>query len=263
MINQLKIGIKTIFLNLGMSLGKMTNKQKILEFLESVRPVRTHHELIRLGGNKDGGYLIPNDLADISTCFSPGVSDVANFEHDLSSRGIKCFLADYSVHEPPIKNRLFDFEKKFLGDKNNKIFMTLESWVKSKDPNGKDSILQMDIEGAEYAVLCNTPLETLNKFRIIVIEFHDLDTLFNRVGFEVINLAFARILKNFVVVHIHPNNTFPPLKYDGIAIPPIMEFTFLRRDRVRKISRKLSFPHRLDRSNVLKYKDYALPECWR
>ena len=43
-------------------------------------PVKTEHELIRIGGSKDGGYLVPNDLSGIQACFSPGVSDLADFK---------------------------------------------------------------------------------------------------------------------------------------------------------------------------------------
>ena len=261
-IKQLKNNIKKILLNQQIWIGKTTEKQKIVEFLELVKPIKTNHDLIRVGGDTDGGYLIPNDIENIDTCFSPGVDEVANFENDLTKRGIKCFLADYSVEKPPIKNVLFDFEKKYLGCKNNEMFMTLESWIKSKAPNKNDFILQMDIEGAEYPVICDTSSETLDKFRILVIEFHGLDSLFNRMFFDLIYLTFTKILKNFEVVHIHPNNYCNPIEYNEVAIPPFMEFTFLRKDRITQKGKNLSFPHKLDRANLAQYADFALPKCW-
>ena len=195
MIGHLKSNIKKFLLSQQIWLSKTTDKKQLLEFLDSVKPVRTNHDLIRIGGETDGGYLIPNDIEDINTCFSPGVSEIADFENDLTKRGIKCFLADYSVDAPPIENALFDFEKKYLGSKNNEIFITLESWIESKAPTKCDLILQMDIEGFEYPVIFDTSSEILNRFRILVIEFHNLDRLFNPIGFEFINLTFAKILK--------------------------------------------------------------------
>ena len=262
MINKLKNNIRRFLLNQQIWIGRTTEKQKILEFIELVKPIKTNHDLIRLGGDTDGGYLIPNDIDNIDTCFSPGVSEVSYFENDLTKRGIKCFLADYSVEKPPIKNILFDFEKKYLGSKNNEMFMTLESWIKSKAPNKNDFILQMDIEGAEYPVIFDTSSETLDKFRILVIEFHGLDSLFNRMGFELIDLTFTKLLKNFKVVHIHPNNCCKPIESNGIAIPPIMEFTLLRKDRITQTSKKLSFPHKFDRANIAQNIDFSLPKCW-
>jgi hypothetical protein len=120
----------------------------------------------------------------------------------------------------------------------------------------------MDIEGAEYPVICDTSSETLDKFRILVIEFHGLDSLFNRMFFDLIYLTFTKILKNFEVVHIHPNNYSKPIECNGVAIPPFMEFTFLRKDRITQKGKNLSFPHKLDRANLSQYADFALPKCW-
>ncbi len=261
-IAKLKHIAKTFLLSKNIRLSKTTDKQKLLDFLDLVKPINTNHDLIRIGGDTDGGYLIPNDVENIDTCFSPGVSEVADFEDDLTKRGIKCFLADYSVEAPPIKNDLFDFEKKYLGSKENEIFMTLESWVSKKAPSKSDFILQMDIEGAEYGVICDTSSDTFKKFRVLVIEFHGLDRLFDRMGFELIELSFTKILKNFEVVHIHPNNCSKPTECYGIIIPRVMEFTFLRKDRITQRSKSLSFPHKLDRKNVAKNADFALPKCW-
>ena len=242
--------------------GKSIEKQKIEEFLKLVKPIKTNHNLIRVGGDNDGGYLIPNDIENIDACFSPEVSNTSNFENDLTRKGIKCFLADYSVEKPPINNALFDFEKKYLGDINNEIYMTLESWVKSKAPNSNDFILQMDIEGSEHSIIADTPSEILNKFRILVIEFHRLDYLFDDMIFNSIDLTFKKILKNFEVVHIHPNNCIKPTECNGIIIPPYMEFTFLRKDRITKKNKKISLPHKLDMPNIASFNDFSLPDCW-
>lgn len=246
--------------NIRISSG--TDKYKLLEFLESVKPIKTNHDLIRIGGDSDGGYLVPNDIDNIGICFSPGVSDKANFEDDLTKRGIKCFLADYSVNSPPIKNALFDFEKKYLGPKEDEMFMTLENWIKIKAQKKSDFLLQMDIEGSEYGVIFDTSVDTFKKFRVLVIEFHELDKLFDKMGFELIHLTFMKILKDFEVVHIHPNNCQKPIECNGIFIPPVMEFTFLRKDRISQRSRDLSFPNKLDRKSVAENVDFALPKCW-
>ena len=243
-------------------IGESKKKQKIEELIKLLKPIKTNHNLIRVGGDTDGGYLIPNDIENISACFSPGVSDNANFENDLTKKGIKCFLADYSVEKPPKNNPLFDFEKKYLSDINNEMNLTLKNWVELKAPNQYDFILQMDIEGSEYPVIANTPEEVLNKFRILVIEFHGLDSLFDRVKFNSIELSFKKILKNFEVVHIHPNNCIKPTICNGIIIPPYMEFTFLRKDRITTKSNCTIFPHKLDRPNIASFNDFSLPKCW-
>jgi hypothetical protein len=258
----IKRTVRSLLWNNNIRLSRTIDKQKILDFLSLVRPVKTKHDLIRVGGDTDGGYLVPNDMENVEVCFSPGVSEVAHFEADLAKKGIKCFLADYSVQAPPISNVLFDFEKKYLGPAESDVFMTLEDWVRRKAPNKSDFILQMDIEGAEYGVIFDTSLETLKKFRILVIEFHELDSLTDKLGYELIYLTFMKILKEFEVVHIHPNNCIKPIQYGGTDIPPIMEFTFLRKDRVTHKSYARTFPHKLDKKNVANKGDFALPKCW-
>ena len=239
------------------------HRRRLSALLADVRPVSTGHRLIRVGGEGDGGYLVPDDLEGIAACFSPGVAGVADFESEMAHRGMRCFLADYSVDAPPIANPLFDFEKKFLGPVGNDVYMTLDSWVRRKAAGRDDLLLQMDIEGAEYEVLMSAPAELLGRFRIVVAEFHNLHGLFDRNAFKGIEAAFRRLLAQFEVVHIHPNNCFAPIVEGDIAIPPVMEFTFLRRDRVLRKGRATTFPHELDRTNVTERPDYPLPACWR
>lgn len=233
-----------------------------MSFLARVQPYETEHELVRLGGDADGGYLIPDDLVGIRYCFSPGVSTTSNFEADLARRGIKCFLADGSVNAPPIQDPLFDFEKKFLGPEQTDDFITLSDWVSCKVSDDSDLILQMDIEGWEYAVLANTPDHILDRFRIMVVEFHKLDRLCDSMGFDLINLTFGRLLRSFDIVHIHPNNGVPFTSYQDITIPPVMEFSFLRHDRTRRRIPSTSFPHALDFPNAPRKRDIVLPEVW-
>jgi hypothetical protein len=241
---------------------KATDKNMLTEFFNQIRPINCGYSLIRIGGESDGGYLIPDDLEGIKYCFSPGVGYSSDFEFDLAKRGIKCFLADNSVPGPVVSHSLFDFEKKHLGVVNNANQFTLEEWVKLKAPLGNDLILQIDIEGAEYPILLTVPESLLDRFRIIVIEFHDLRSLINSFGFQFIDTVFKKLLKNFEIVHIHPNNCLTPIEYEGYLIPSVMEFTFLRKDRIRTQTPANVFPHRLDRKTVKHLEDFALPKCW-
>lgn len=241
---------------------KGTPRADIARFLRSVFPVSTEHALIRVGGESDGGYLIPDDLIGVRTCFSPGVSDNAGFEEALAERGIRSFMADYSVQGPPVENALFHFEKKYLGSRNDESLTTLQSWVERNAPNESEMVLQMDIEGAEYAVLLSTPPEILKRFRIIIIEFHGVDTLAERRGLELISMAFERLLGDFDVAHAHVNNCAEVISYAGFDLPPVMEFTFHRKDRSRSRKPTLRFPHPLDQACVPGLKDVRLPFCW-
>jgi hypothetical protein len=187
---------------------------------------------------------------------------VADFELSLAERGIPCYLADYSIEQAPVQHPLINFEKKFLGLADNEVFTTLDAWVNQHAPDKTDFLLQMDIEGAEYDVLFDVSDDTLKKCRILVIEFHHLDRLIVAEGFRFLNLIFKKLDKYFKVVHIHPNNCAPAYKIGEFEVPPIMEFTFHRRDRFKEYHRISQLPHLLDFPNIPSLPNVHLPNCW-
>ena len=73
---------------------------------------------------------------------------------------------------------------------------------------------------------------------------------------------FDKILEHFYIVHIHPNNALEPLNYLDLEIPRLLEVSFLRKDRLNKLLRVSSLPHRLDKKNVDNKKDVELPHYW-
>ena len=259
----LKKFIKEIFLEQNITFGRVTPLEKLKTFLMNARPFNTNFPLIRIGSLNDGGYLVPDDLSGVAACFSPGVAKVADFENQITEKNIPCFLADYSVENPPFKNNLFDFERRFLGQKNNEKYMTLADWVHRKAPEIGDLILQMDIEGAEYSVLLDSDNELLKRFRILIIEFHNFEGLLHSRNFELINIVFQKLLKNFSVVHIHPNNFSATTCYHGYEIPSDIEYTFLRNDRILNSEQAIKFPHPLDaKNNPISKVDLDLPSCF-
>jgi hypothetical protein len=120
----------------------------------------------------------------------------------------------------------------------------------------------MDIEGSEYEVIMNMPQPLLRQFRVMVIEFHFLDKIFSRFGCLLLENVFTKILEDFYVVHLHPNNCCGSVTQHGIEIPRVMEFTFLRKDRARQTLPNRRFPHPLDGKNIPFNPPLNLPGCW-
>ncbi len=255
--------LRKILFKFNVNLIRTTEDTRLKSFFGLINPVVTDKELIRIGGDADGGYLVPDDLEGLSGCFSPGVAYTATFELEMAKLGIRSYLADYSVEASPVIHPLLDFEKKFIGIDTNDMYMTLSDWYATKTRvRGGDYILQMDIEGAEYEVLNSIDDVFLKNFRIMVIEFHNLHYLVDPAGFNLVEFSFKKILKNFEIVHIHPNNESQPLNYHGFEIPNTMEFTFLRKDRILQKSPNTSFPHPEDLQNFMDRDDFPLPKCW-
>jgi len=229
-----------------------TNAEDVKNLIRSLRPVLPHGvPLIRLGAKADGGYLVPDDLGEIEACFSPGVAGVSSFELDCANRGMKVFMADKSVDSPTEKHELFHFLKKFVGSSVNEDYTTLDQWVKDSLTNSEsDLLLQMDIEGFEWETILSVSDQLLNRFRIIVLECHYLEQLWNYHFFFICARVFQKILKGHCCVHIHPNNVVSSYSREGIEIPPGLEFTFYRRDRSRDFEAATIFPHPLDSDNT-------------
>lgn len=246
-----------------LGLVKRIETADVRDLIRKLRPMDCGIDLIRVGGQKDGGYLIPDDLEGIGYCFSPGVYKVSDFENAMADRGIKSFMADYSVDGPAITRPEFTFDKKFLSSYERGKYITLSSWKDRyiREYDG-DLILQMDIEGSEYEVLLTAPDQLLDQFRIMVIEFHYLDRLFDPLCFPLFSSCFERLLQYFYVAHIHPNNFSGSVKVDDVEIPEVMEFTLINKRRVLSAKPRLEFPHPLDVENKASVPALPLPKCW-
>ena len=261
---KLKLNKYKLF-ELGVYAQQMTAANRLSELIQSIRPQKTNHDLIRIGPDSDGGYLVPNDLQDIAVGFSPGVDTNSTFELDLLNRfGINSHLADYSVDGPASSFKPKSFIKKYLGTYNSEVFLTFDDWLEMQpeyQDNG-DFLLQMDIEGAEYATLLTLKEKNLKRFRIMVIEFHDIEHWSDPAFFNIVQSTIQKLLEEFVVVHNHPNNCCSLVNMGGVIAPRVFELTFLRKDRVKTLENRDNFPDVLDRPNLSSRPDLVLPESW-
>lgn len=219
-------------------INKVSSVEKISEVISMLAPVKSPYKMIRIGGTNDGAYLIPDDLNGIKMCFSPGVGHTNKFELELySNYDIKSATADASVDGLPEDSDGIYFIKKYIGNKDNDPnYISLSRWMSNfVDLNDEsDFILQMDIEGGEYDVLISEDIETLSKFRIIAIEFHNLELMLDRYGIELLESMLRKITSNFHPVYIHPNNVPGFFEREGVVIPRVLEVVFLRKDRFDK-----------------------------
>jgi hypothetical protein len=251
-----------LYLGFDLRISKATSNSDLENLISRMHPVKTDKDLIRIGSEKDGGYLIPNDLEGIEAIISPGVGNKQDFDLYFANKGVKVFMADASVDGPIENHSNFFFINFFLGALDNYKYISMETWCESIDiQKDADLILQMDIEGGEYEVLYNMPHDILNQFRIIIVEFHDLDMLWNKQFFSKFENSFLKLLDSHYIVHNHPNNCCPALKKDNIEIPPVLEMTFYRKDRAKKLGYVDKFPHKYD-VECTEQKPLVLPKFW-
>jgi len=244
------IRILTKYQNYSFEIRRSITRDRIIGFFNELHPANFGFELIRIGNDYDGGYLIPNDLVGVNKCISPGVGKSINFEKFLVTKyGIKSFLADPTVNisEPlpsAIKfhqiaighssetNQIIDMESGKRSDFNS---VTLERFInENTDSEEFDLLLQMDIENTEYLALLVSEPKILEKFRVMIIEFHSIPSIFEEKYFiEIIKPLFNKINQIFYVAHIHANNVAKPVKILNFKIPHGLEVTFHNRNRIK------------------------------
>jgi hypothetical protein len=253
--------LKALSESKGYTIQKLRNKADVYQLIEKLRPKQPLAPLIRLGPAEDGGYLLPDDLIGIEALFSPGVDQSSVFEQDCSNLGMAVHLADASVSGPADEIAgPWSFEKKFLGLADEAEFINFDRWVHRRSPGTTDLLLQMDIEGAEYDVIRSMSDDVLNRFRHMIIEFHDLHSLWQMTSQDKF-ASLNKILRTHTPVHIHANNCCPVKTLNDIDIPRVIEITFTRHNLTTdQLITKL--PHDLDRPNVKGKPDITLSEVW-
>lgn len=249
------------------------------EALNFLRPKPHPFELILLGPNNDGGYLVPDDLDGVAHCFSPGTQNRKGFEDALTTRfGITCHMADFASNEhefeTPLIPEMQTFVKKWIGPVADQNTLTLENWTAETlgqfSHEDGDLVLQMDIEGGEYGIIPFVSKELLQSFRIVIIELHGLTGLLDEHTFTTrIEPTLETLSERFTVVHAHPNNCCGVFTIPGTSfnMPKILELTLLRNDRFldkrRNDARPTSLPHRRDiRWNVPMKPPIHLSKAW-
>jgi hypothetical protein len=248
----------------------------ILDLLIQLRPLITDIQLTRIGPNEDGGYVVPDCFDGITTCFSPGVGPYANFEFDLQQKyKIGSHLVDGSVDGPPEGFFPLSFVKKFVSDHDDENNITMDTWVNSlANPDDNNLLLQMDIEGGEYPAFDGMSQETLKRFKIVVLEIHDVIRWMNADA-EKAEKFLSKLTMDHYVTWLSPNNNadfadlkfelaaLGPGKFGHLTLPDVIELSLIRKDCVKEVTGiQTQWPHPLDFPQNRHMPGVVLTEGW-
>jgi hypothetical protein len=187
---------------------------------------KTKNPKIRLGPEGDSGYIFEN-LGGYDMYVGAGVGNMECCKSDyevISHFNIPnyMFFDGTSVHGMPDDNPRFI--KKNIHFKNTDTTTNLTEELKWYS----NVLLKMDIEDGEWPWLLFADYDLLNKCKQIVIEMHFLmgaPDMYTKL------VCFTKLLKTHTLVHGHGNNHVPHyLTVDGVDIPGVTEFTFIRND---------------------------------
>ncbi len=224
--------------------------------------------MIRVGDQNDGGYVIPRELPDMDVLVSFGLGDNWSFERSLVKLKIvrDFYIFDHTISVPVFFNRFakrlltlpFNFkamkyrllvlaryliEFKLLRWKHVKKEITRDysdfkrtTLVEIAEQLRQSTLaLKIDIEGDEYLII-DQIISLSYRIPLLVVEFHETESM--RASFRE---ALEKLASNYKIVHAHCNN-FTGLSSDGI--PLTVELTFLRSDLVLTTQRVNSIPRK-------------------
>jgi hypothetical protein len=225
----------------------------------ALTPYAIPYPKVRIGRPYDGGYVVFNHkLNDVTSTYSYGINDDVSFELKYTAySNSPIHMYDHTIHGLPDSHPQFRFKKE-AGSCENIVNHVTENG----DRSARSLFLKMDIEGHEWDLFKNIPMNVLGGFQQIVVEFHNLEFLQNHC-FGFINMTqdemagvFERINSLFYLGHIHGNNC------GGIKeIPNTIECCYIRKDQVDQVPsvETIAYPlPGIDYPNNLNIPDYTL-----
>ncbi|CAH6418869.1 Hypothetical protein POVN_LOCUS593 [uncultured virus] len=205
------------------------------------------HDLIRVGKNYDGGYIVANGIT-YDHIIGGGILDDISFEVGMLDRnpGLKADAYDGSVKGLPYPDARITFHKTYIGPEAGRS--NLHEQLKTY----KNVMIKMDIEGGEFPWLTNLSDEELNSIAQLVIEFHEVYTPAKWA-------QIARLAKTHKLIHVHGNNCCGTYPMEGIQVPIVFECTFLRNDLEPSTTLNTKpLPGPLDQPNLKNNRDHNL-----
>lgn len=202
-------------------------------------------QLIRLGKNNDGGYLVnSHDITKTKNFFSFGVGEDFSFEMDfLKKNKVPAKLYDSCLDQNKKHNDIV-FHSKNIGNNS-------DDYPISKVFYNSDHIfLKCDIEGNEYQILDDI-INFDDLYTGLIIEFHDVSLYKN------FNLVTNFIGKTRLkLVHLHVNN-YMYYKTNNGAMPDVLELTFSSSHNI-SYEKNLTLPNLLDMPNNPKDLEFSI-----
>lgn len=229
---------------------------KIYEAYDEHGPI----ELMRLGKNNDGGYVVPvAALRSADVLLGYGIDNDISFEEGFSAYYQKpSFGFDCGVDKVKANNPLFHFINECIGSstfvyKHQKVsggVSTFSYQLKKLELEKKNIFIKMDIEGAEFDAMPDI-LKYSSTISGVVLEIHFGPV---RNNLKQANDLLAAINKDFLLVHVHGNNcdkNWLHASTNHKTIPATLELTYINKKSIKHAKRIPSqlVPNQLDMSN--------------
>jgi len=202
---------------------------------------------VRIGSVADGGYIMLDDFAELKIAYSLGIGVDVNWDLAIAERGLTLQQYDHTVNGPPISHPNFQFNKLGIGPTDCEEFISLSTALKRNGHQARDDlVLKIDIEGSEWATFDDLSGEIFQQFQQIVIEYHGFLRANEPEWLVVAQRVLSRLYRTHAVHHVHANNWGEFRVIANVAVPDVLEVSYVRRDRVRLAPSSAIYPTALD-----------------
>jgi hypothetical protein len=214
--------------------------------IKLLEPVAYDLRLRRVGRERDGGYVVPEELLDErTTLLSFGVADDVSFEEEVSAtfgvKRIHCF--DPTVDRLPSTNPHLTFHQLGIAavpDPNRRL-ATFSGCRAQCDMGDHERIaIKMDVEGWEWGVLRAVDFSALD-VDLMVLELHFFFemTRWQRRLYPLFLWqrcrTLSRVLRSYAIVYSHANN-YHYKELAGYRFPEFLELTLVSRRFLKQLA---------------------------
>jgi len=179
-------------------------RQALLDELQPV--VLSNCTLTRVGSAHDGGYLMcANLISGIQVAYSYGVGPnddwacAVSRQHRVPVHQYDCF----DPARPVCAGGQFVFHNECIADQSQttdaRVFDTLTSQMARNGDTGRRKVVKIDVEGAEWSALLQTPDDVLNSIDQMPMELHGVHEQ------RMVDVV-RKLKRTFHVVNLHFNN---------------------------------------------------------
>lgn len=245
---------------LGVQLNPHPEKLENFKHIKSLCRVKKSvgYDLVRIGGNHDGGYVMIDDFVNCDIALSFGIGFDTSWDEDMAQRRLEVYCYDHTIEQLPIKDNRLHFNKIGISgvDSLEKGLLSLDSILYINHfQNKSNMILKMDVEGSEWGFFDTVDSEILKHFSQMTFELHGLT---NSKNSRQIIAALRKVNETHQAVWIHANNASSAEQAGDIIIPDLIEITYASRERYRFMQTDYNCPLDIDQPNLKERFDLEL-----
>jgi hypothetical protein len=223
--------------------------------LALLTPFDINKALVRIGPDRDGGYVLVDDFMPNQPVISYGISTEYGFEQELARRGCDVYMFDHTIDSINATSEMMKFYREGVSgvSKPHDRLYSIEDHLTKYNVQGDQLILTMDVEGAEIDSIGMAPEACLGRFEQIVFEVHGLVNLDQDDYRNKFVAMFTKLNKLFTLFHVHANNWDGPnaiYAVSGCPVSNLLELSYVRTTSIRRGPSRTLYPTARDFPNT-------------